>query len=146
MRDYVTNPPWVDGPHGITQAWLRRVVHLNLLRHTGHQPVQSLVDDVVQEAVFKILAYKDREIKHGQVLLHSLDLEQNLILRLVHHLTLFLAALNVVRKALTFITVTPPRLVELRDKVKSLNLPIKLIPQSLHPAHTHHTHTSPVGG
>lgn len=135
MRNYLTNPPWVDGGHDIYQSWLRRIVRRTLLRYSYRQLTYVDADDIIQEAILKVLQFDNRETEIGRSLIQypGLGLQRQWILKLVRDFALFISALNIVRQALRLVPANVPKLMKLRDKVKSLNPPIKLIPQSLHP-------------
>jgi hypothetical protein len=131
MQVYFGNPPWINGPHDVYHAWFRNVVRRTLLRSSRRLCIRPVADDLYQDTITKILL--SREIEDKSSVLRYLEQHRKFVIRLIYDLSLFLEALKVIHHALSFGIGNIPYLVKLRDKVKSLNPPLSIIPQSLHP-------------
>lgn len=156
MAEYITNPPWHQPAHALIQAWIRRRNRLRLLRRASigavtyplqnHSvaPLQPLSPDIIiidlrlsPSTETPPLLVEDSQSRTSWLeSVESYYQEAQLwtYYNVFHDLTLFLAAFCAVAKALSAVTTTPVRwLAQIRYKIKALNLPKRLIPQSLRP-------------
>lgn len=162
MDVYLTNPPWVHPNRVKLQALIRRIKLWQLRRassHTSTRPYEAELYEVyVQNAWFnsvKRLSGLGHEVGHRAIAVtpYAFDGQQRIASLFVSEsqpiytqeqphisfenfveLIRFLAAYNVVSQVLNAIGVVPVlRILELRDKIKALNLPKNLFPQSLRP-------------
>lgn len=136
----LVNPPWVNSHRVVMQAWVRRVC-LNFMGGSGRVRLLRDVDDLFQDVFLKVARSQETviELNHKEFwLAHHPSRDEEirywLSLKIAFHIALFLAAFNLLKRTFfLFSKIDLRRLKNLRDKVKSLSLPINFIPQSLHP-------------
>jgi hypothetical protein len=148
--------------HDVLHDWVRRVKLWRLLHEASHFPIDqeetwtsatvrvlatnppynlhNTHEDLLQTLAFKVAlrGFVDDEQQVGYFSDYAeSDLHvgyvERVLLRLYDHI-LFLAAYHAVVEALAYVIVSPIQVViGLRDKIKALNLPKNLFPQSLRP-------------
>jgi hypothetical protein len=152
MRVVIANPPWFNSPATQLQRWLVNVCRRRFLRNSTYEALRR-IEHEFETAYFR----KDADINVCCLNLRLNDdsnSEPELLagpgIRLVRQVypyqekllwadviddvVLFLAAFRAVLKALsTYRVLALHGRLSLREKIKSLNLPKNLFPQSLRP-------------
>jgi len=91
-------------------------------------------DDLIQETILKVIRSQKRAVELAPHAYRSEEVSYWISLKIAFHIALFLAAFSFIQKTLFLSSGFDLRkLKDLRDRIKSLNPPVKLIPQSLHP-------------